>query len=192
MKRILFIVFAISIVIGSVYNLMLADKEAKHSKGLYNGEESVEVSGTVPLSVNVGDKAPDFELKTLEGEQVRLSDYRGERVLLNFWSTWCPPCRQEMPDMQQFFQDQDPVILAVNLTDTEVNQKTVREFIEEFGVTFPVLLDEKAKVSQLYRIQPIPTTYFIDTEGKIRYKAFGALTYEQMIQEYEKLSETSK
>ncbi|AVQ98233.1 redoxin domain-containing protein [Oceanobacillus sp. M65] len=192
MKRILFIVFAISIVIGSVYNLMLADKEAEHSKGLYNGEESVEVSGTVPLSVNVGDKAPDFELKTLEGEQVRLSDYRGERVLLNFWSTWCPPCRQEMPDMQQFFQDQDPVILAVNLTDTEVNQKTVREFIEEFGVTFPVLLDEKAKVSQLYRIQPIPTTYFIDAEGKIRYKAFGALTYEQMIQEYEKLSETSK
>ncbi|MFP3360201.1 TlpA disulfide reductase family protein, partial [Planococcus sp. SIMBA_143] len=87
-------------------------------------------------------------MKTLDGKQVRLSDYRGERVLLNFWSTWCPPCRQEMPDMQQFFQDKDPVILAVNLTDTEVNQKTVREFIEEFGVTFPVLLDEKAKVSQ--------------------------------------------
>ncbi|WP_042225061.1 TlpA family protein disulfide reductase [Oceanobacillus manasiensis] len=192
MKRILFIVFAAGIVIGSVYNLILAEKEVEHSKAHFGEEESVEVSMTQPLGVNVGDTAPDFELKTLEGEMVKLSDFKGEHVMLNFWATWCPPCRQEMPDMQRIYQDKDPIILAVNLTDTEVNQKAVSAFIEEFGMTFPVLMDEKAEVSELYRIQPIPTTYFIDSEGKIRYKAFGALSYEQMIQEFENMKETSK
>ncbi|WP_404458097.1 TlpA family protein disulfide reductase [Oceanobacillus kapialis] len=191
MKRILLIVFTIGIVLGAFYNFSLAENEAEHSNEQKDHQtESIEVSASNPLGVNVGDQAPDFNLQTLDGESVKLSDYKGERVIVNFWTTWCPPCRTEMPDMQRFFEDNDPIILAVNLTDTEVSQQTVKEFVKEYGLTFPVLLDDQAKVSALYRIQPIPTTYFIDANGKIRYKAFGALTYEQMVQEYEKMSET--
>ncbi|BAC12808.1 peroxiredoxin family protein [Oceanobacillus iheyensis] len=135
----------------------------------------------------VGERAPDFELKTIDGQQLRLSDFKGERVLINFWTTWCPPCRQEMPDMQRFYQDLQPNILAVNLTDTEMNKEQVVRFSQELELTFPILLDEKGEVSKAYRISPIPTTYMIDSEGIIRHKSYGALTYEQMVAEYNKM-----
>jgi len=139
------------------------------------------------IGTEIGDKAPDFELTTVDGEQLKLSDFKGKRVMLNFWATWCPPCREEMPAMELFFKDMDAVVLAVNLTDMEVNKKQVTDFINTYGLTFPVLLDEKGEVSSLYRISPIPTTYMIDSQGFIRHKAYGALTYEQMVAEYEQL-----
>ncbi|WP_337018893.1 TlpA disulfide reductase family protein [Oceanobacillus massiliensis] len=135
----------------------------------------------------IGDAAPDFELQTMNGETIQLSDYRGKRVMLNFWTTWCPPCREEMPDMQRFYLDNDPVILAVNLTDTEMNKQQVVQFVQEYELTFPILMDVDGKVSTMYRISPIPTTYMIDSQGIIRYKAYGALNYERMIAEYEKM-----
>ncbi|HLS59576.1 MAG TPA: redoxin domain-containing protein [Virgibacillus sp.] len=137
--------------------------------------------------LEAGDVAPDFELETLEGETVKLSDYRGERVMLNFWATWCPPCRAEMPDMQKFHEDTDVVILAVDLADTESNEKNVPEFVDEFGLTFEVLLDKDSGVANQYQIKPIPTSFLIDSEGVIHNKALGALNYELMIQEFEKM-----
>ncbi|MBP2078736.1 peroxiredoxin family protein [Oceanobacillus polygoni] len=139
------------------------------------------------IGTEVGQKAPDFKLMTNEGETVQLSDFKGKRVLLNFWATWCPPCREEMPDMERFYKDKDAVVLAVNITNMEMNRKTVAEFIATYGLTFPVLMDEEGQVSSLYKISPIPTTYLIDSNGVIRQRVYGPLNYEQMITEYEKM-----
>ncbi|WP_019376912.1 peroxiredoxin family protein [Virgibacillus halodenitrificans] len=135
----------------------------------------------------IGDTAPDFELVSTNEEKVKLSDYRGKKVMLNFWATWCPPCREEIPAMQNFYDEKEIVILAVNLTQTEAKKQDVENFMEKHRVTFPVLLDEASDVSNKYRIQPIPTTYMIDSQGKIRFKAYGAMTYEQMVSEFEKM-----
>lgn len=135
----------------------------------------------------VGDIAPDFKLETLDGEEIRLSDFLGERVVLNFWATWCGPCKDEMPDIQRLSEDRDVTVLAVNLTYSEDSIETVSEFTDEYGLEFPILLDEHSSVSQLFRIQPIPTTYMLDSNGKIQYKAFGAMDYEWMAQELEKI-----
>src|SRR5699024_302841 len=112
---------------------------------------------------------------------------QGQRVMLNFWATWCPPCRAEMPDMQKFHEKKDVVILAINLLESERSKEDVENFIEEFGITFPVLLDTDMKVGNLYRIQPIPTSYMIDSDGHIQYKALGPLNYELMVQQFEKM-----
>lgn len=139
------------------------------------------------VGLEVGNLAPDFKLQTLKGETVKLSDFRGRRVMLNFWATWCPPCRAEMPDMEKFYQEKDVTILAVNLTETEASIRDVHDFVEEFGLTFPILLDEKIEVATTYQIRPIPTSYMIDSNGIIRYQAFGALNYEMMVSEFENM-----
>src|SRR5699024_12022031 len=128
-----------------------------------------------------------FELTTMDGETVKLSDYRGERVMLNFWASWCGPCRTEMPDMQKLYENEDAVILAVNLASTESSEKNAINFVNQFGLTFPILLDEENEVATLYQIQPIPTSYMIDSNGIIHNKALGALNYEQMLQQYEQM-----
>lgn len=128
--------------------------------------------------LEVGNKAPDFELKTLSGGTSKLSDYKGKKVMLNFWATWCPPCKAEMPAMQKFYEaNKDNVeILAVNM-DT---QNDVAGFIKEKGITFPILLDEKNEVNQNYQILSIPTTFFIDEQGIITHKFIGSMKEEDM------------
>lgn len=140
------------------------------------------------IGLNIGNRAPDFKLETLTGEEVQLSDFRGRRVMLNFWATWCPPCRAEMPDMEKFHQNTEIVILAVNLTNTEASRSAVDNFVDDYNLTFPILIDIDSAVSSLYAIRPVPTTYMIDSKGIIRNFAFGAVNYDQMIQEYEKMN----
>ena len=116
-----------------------------------------------------GFQAPDFELRTLEGESVTLSDLRGKAIILNFWATWCPPCRSEMPAMQQVYTDYEPdgfVVLAVNNTQQD-RREDVENFILEQGLTFPVLLDNTGGVSTRYQVHSMPTSFFIDPEGII-------------------------
>lgn len=146
------------------------------------------VTAEEAAGIQVGNKAPDFEAVTLDGEKVRLSDYKGEKVLLNFWATWCPPCREEMPDLQKFYETQDVAVLAVNLTDTEMSEKHVHAFMDEFEFTFPVLMDNRAEIAKLYRINPIPTSFMIDTDGMIQHKAFGPMDYETMVEQLEKMN----
>lgn len=147
--------------------------------------ESVETEESVGLQQ--GDLAPDFELETLDGESVRLSDFRGEKVLVNFWATWCPPCRSEMPDMQKFHEDYDAQILAVNLISTEQSESQIQEFLEEYGVSFTVLADEDNRVSTLYNASALPTSYLINTKGEIHNIAIGALNYEMMEQAFDEM-----
>lgn len=146
-----------------------------------------EVTEADNIGLEIGNIAPDFEMETLDGETVKLSDYRGEPVMLNFWATWCPPCRSEMPDMQRFYQDTDMNILAINLTDTEANFEDVGQFVEEYDLTFTIPLDQGNIVGDRYQIRPIPTTYMLDSNGIIQFNVFGPLNYDQMMLEYNKL-----
>jgi thiol-disulfide isomerase/thioredoxin len=140
------------------------------------------------IGLNEGDYAPDFTLETLAGEEVSLWDFRGQKVMINFWATWCPPCRAEMPDMQEMYEEYDDIkILAVNLTETEPGVDQVEEFTEDFGLTFPILLDYEVEVAGIYDIQPIPTSYMIDSEGKVQSIAFGALNKDMMVQRFDNM-----
>ena len=132
-----------------------------------------------PLEVD--QPAPDFFLRTLNGRSVRLSDYRGKTVVLNFWASWCPPCRREMPDFQTLWEERGPsgpddlVILAVNLLP-EDTIAAAEGFVEEFGLTFPMLLDtSRGEVARRYGVQALPATFFIDREGIVRTTALGSV-----------------
>jgi len=126
----------------------------------------------------------DFTLKDLEGKSHTLSDYKGKMIVLNFWASWCPPCRAEMPDLEKFFQDSkrgDIAFLTVNLTDgIREKEETARNFIAENGYTFPVLLDLGTKVAEEYYVGSIPTTFIIDKDGIIRYYIPGQTNRETL------------
>ena len=119
-------------------------------------------------------KAEDFTLRTLEGERVSLKAYRGKVIFLNFWATWCGPCRMEMPSMEKLWQDfkeEDFLILAVNIQE---ESKLVSSFMKEMNLSFPVLLDEKGSVARSYGIRGIPTTLFLNPKGETIGTAVGA------------------
>lgn len=134
------------------------------------------------VGLEIGNTAPDFKLATLDGGEAALSDYLGSPVMLNFWATWCPPCRAEMPDMEKFYQDTEVEVLAINLLEAERTIDDVDQFVDEYELTFPILLDEFIEVAMTYEIQPIPTTFMIDSEGIIQFKSIGPLTYDQMVE----------
>ncbi len=126
----------------------------------------------------VGKLAPDFSLQSLDGQTVSLSRFRGNPVLLNFWASWCGPCRAEMPFIQELFEDKEwsdrgLVILAINLGESP---STVNSFMEENGLSFTVLLDTKQNVARDYNIQGIPATFLIDKKGIIRDIRIGAFS----------------
>jgi peroxiredoxin len=131
------------------------------------------------FSPSVGNPAPDFALDSISGERVTLGDLRGKTVLVNFWATWCGPCRLEMPAFQARWERYSPelAVLAVNF-DEPADQ--VQTFADEFGLTFPVLLDPGGKVQELYRVRGYPTTYGVDTEGTVQFVHIGLMTEEQM------------
>ncbi|GAC91453.1 TlpA family protein disulfide reductase [Anoxybacillus sp. LAT_35] len=134
------------------------------------------------IGIDVGEIAPDFELMTLKGKKMKLSQFRGKKVILNFWASWCPPCRAEMPEMQRFYEQygQHVAIVAVNLTNKEKNHQAVETFINEKGVSFDIMLDEQGTVSKTYEVITIPTSYIIDEQGVIRSKHVGPLSYDMM------------
>jgi len=117
--------------------------------------------------------ADDFTLKTIEGKQVSLSDYKGKSVFLNFWATWCTPCRSEMPSMEKLYQkfkDKDFIMLAVNLQE---KSEQISKFMKDNKLTFPALID-KGEVGNKYGVSSIPTTLFIDKHGKMIGRAVGS------------------
>ncbi|MCM3756834.1 thiol-disulfide oxidoreductase ResA [Sporosarcina aquimarina] len=117
----------------------------------------------------VGDKAPNFELQDMNGKKVKLSDYEGQGVFLNFWGTWCPPCKKEMPYIEKHskeFTNKGVQVLSVNIGESEFKVNT---FINQYGLTFPVLIDKNKSVSRnSYNVVPLPTTMLIDKNGVIK------------------------
>jgi len=136
----------------------------------------------VETGVEVGKVAPDFTASGLDGTLITLSDMRGKPVLLNFWATWCPPCREEMPVIQRYFEEAGSAvhILAVNLTTNESSPKEVEEFLRREGYNFPVALDVDGSAAKLYMIRFIPTSFFIDEDGVIRQIHVGPLSREMV------------
>lgn len=147
----------------------------------------IEIAETDIVGVRRGNIAPDFSLETLNGEVLSLSEFKGKKVFVNFWATWCPPCRAEMPDIQTFSEDEDVVVLAINLMHTEDSLLTVDNFIKDRDFTFPVLMDESGEVADQYLVQAYPTSYMIDSKGRIQYIALGAMNYDLMVRELGKL-----
>lgn len=157
-------------------------KNAVREARLTNSEQTT-IDSSLTVGINQGNLAPDFELKTLNGESIKLSDLRGKKVILNMWATWCPPCRAEMPDMQKFYEkykDENVTILAVNMTTSEKNVDSIPAFLDEFGITFPVVLDEQNEVADIYQVVALPSSYIIDSNGVIQQKVMGPMNDEMM------------
>ena len=119
----------------------------------------------------VGSTAPNFEGKTLKSKELKLSDYSGKVVLLDFWASWCPPCREEMPQLIKFYRahkDSNFQLIAINIDDKKDN---VTHFLDKLfpEPSFPIVLDNNQKIPPLFNIQAMPTTIFIDKKGKIRF-----------------------
>lgn len=140
------------------------------------------------LAVAPASIAPDFTLRTLNGPNLRLQEQRGRVVMINFWATWCGPCRQEMPHLNSLYQKYKAsgfVLLGVNVDD---DTRNAAEVAAKLGVTFPVLLDTDKQVSRRYDLATMPSTVLIDRDGKVRYVHRGYLagyedTYDRQILE---------
>lgn len=130
--------------------------------------------------IAVGAAAPDFELKTTDGTSIKLSDLKGKPVLLNFFATWCGPCRNEVPNLQAAYQEHQSdglVVLAVNLNESNI---AIQDFVSKYKLTFPIVVDKDDQVSNLYGIIPLPTSYFIDRQGIVQERWQGELSKERL------------
>lgn len=133
-------------------------------------------------------KAPDFNLKDQYGVVHSLENYKGKVIFLNFWATWCPPCKKEMPDIENIYKEygenkKDVVILGVN----SEKENEVKKFLKDKGYTFPIVIDENSEVMRKYFIQAFPTSFVIDKEGNVYGYVMGGLTKEQIKQVIEEV-----
>lgn len=128
--------------------------------------------------VGKGQQAPDFTLSDMQGKKVSLADFRGKVVLINFWASWCPPCRKEMPSMERLYrqyQQQGLVILAVNVEKN--GAQAVQRFLQQTPYSFPILLDTDAEVQNRYKVFRFPESFIIDRNGKVVEKVIGAIDW---------------
>lgn len=151
---------------------------------------------TLPPAAKVNRPAIDFTLPTIDGKPLRLSDYRGNVVLVNFWYTNCAPCREETPALQAAYAQlngQGLQIIGVNVRDNERNgadgDQDIRKFMADHGVTYPIVLDAGSKVNRDYQVYVLPTSAMIDRAGNIRYLLFSAVTTSEVEALFKKLQQ---
>lgn len=138
--------------------------------------QGIELGSAGGPAPKIGEPAPDFTLLDVNGNVVGLSDFRGKTVVMNAWATWCPPCRKEFPELVELYdnnKDRGLVVLGLNLQEPP---QQVRKFANDYGATFPIVLDVDADVAGQYRLLGLPTTWFIDSEGILRAQQVGVLT----------------
>lgn len=177
--------FLIGVSIFTINNFNTSDSKSNSSINSTSNEKNTAKTNasTQPVEANpsaIKTKAIDFKLKDLNGKELSLSDLKGKKVFLNFWATWCPPCKAEMPEIEKLYQetkDSDLVIVAVEIGEP---LDTVKPFIDKNKYNFKVLLDPDQSVASKYGIASIPTSYFIDVDGNIVSKIVGGMNIDQM------------
>jgi thiol-disulfide isomerase/thioredoxin len=147
-------------------------------------------AGAAVPAPSVGLPAPYFELGTLDGGTASTSELLGRPVLINFWATWCAPCRLEMPLFQELYEA-DPDGLAILAVNYAEQPGIVRQYVDELGLTFPILMDVDSEVQRLYHVRGYPTTLLIDTEGIIQVYHVGLMTEKQLSNYLKNLGEVN-
>ncbi|WEG13662.1 TlpA disulfide reductase family protein [Pullulanibacillus sp. KACC 23026] len=163
MKTKLTITFLILLVIWGVYDV------AQHYK--------------TQIGIKVGNRSPTITLKNVNGQRSKLTDFKGDIVIVNFWATWCTPCQNELPVLNKFYNEhkkQKTVILGINATSTEKDQQHVITFSKNNRINYPILLDTKGRYSDLFQVKGYPTTYFIDSRGIIKKIYVGQITAKKL------------
>ncbi len=145
------------------------------------------------VSTEVGDLAPDFLLQTPDGGELRLSDLRGTAVLVNFWASWCVPCREEMPRIVRAHDSNADDGFTVVAVDLQENDGIVQDFADDFGMDFPIVIDRTGEVGETWRIggpiEGIPSSYFIDGDGIVQARVFGPMSEETLAQNIDLIME---
>lgn len=151
----------------------------------------------MPAAAETNRPATDFTLPLLGGDTLTLSSYRGKIVVLNFWGTWCEPCKEETPALESAYnqlKSQNVEFIGINLRHQEApgiqGDIDVANFVDSYGVSYPVVFDVKGEISQKYQISPIPVSYFIDAQGNVRYVYVGTLTTQDTIELVRRLQES--
>lgn len=125
--------------------------------------------------------APDFALKLFDASEIKLSDYRGQVVLINFWASWCPPCRDEAPDLQAIYEEYRPAgMTVIGINMLESSRKKALDFINEYGISYPNGEDIGEKLTNLYRVEAPPESFLIDQRGNVRRFFIGAIRYDDV------------
>lgn len=164
------IIYSVILILGFAWILASVDR---------NGSST---SGKIPAPQQ-GFLAPDIELEMLAGGTIKLSDLRGQAVLVNLWATWCPPCRAEMQTIETVYQeykDQGFIVLAVNMTYQD-DPGAIEPFVEAQGLTFPILLDRTGEVGNAYQLKSLPSSFFIDRDGIINEVVIGGPMAEALL-----------
>jgi peroxiredoxin len=150
--------------------------------GISAASPNVTTNGAIPAP-QTGFLAPEFSLMTNNGEEITLSELRGQPVVVNIWASWCPPCRAEMPALESVYQeykDQGFVILAVNATNQDDPDQAIA-FAQSLGLSFPILFDDQGEVSNQYQVRALPSTFFVDAHGVIREVIVGGPMSEALL-----------
>jgi peroxiredoxin len=140
----------------------------------FSREPAGATSSTLTEAPFVGHLAPDFTLNSLDGETITISDYAGKPVVLNYWATWCPPCRIEMPHLQQASEEYGGRVVFLGINQAE-SEQLIRDFRDEYALTYPLLLDPNLTAHNLYSVLNLPTTIFIDAQGVVREVVVGTV-----------------
>jgi len=129
--------------------------------------------GVIQARADISGPAPDFTLKSRSGENVKLSELRGQVVMINFWASWCGPCRQEMPILEQIYRHYQPMGFTLLGINVEEDSSAANKVLKDISVSFPVLYDNKNQVSESYQVRAMPSTFLIDRDGQVRYMHKG-------------------
>ena len=183
MKQKVGLIIVLALIVLLISNIVI--EKIEENKAINSNIKGYEVNlSTESTGLNKGDLAPDITMTNLDGEEVKLSDFRGKKVVLNFWATWCPPCRAEMPHMQKYYEEnkeeQNLEIIGFNMTFSGDSIEKVEQFIESYKLTFPIFTTFDDNVTNQYKVMYMPTTYIIDEAGRIQNQVRGPVDEESL------------
>lgn len=171
-----------ALIIGLIGNMVHEQIE----DGIFSSKvanQMVDEQNQTVIGIRTNQSAPNFQLLNLDGNAVNLADYRGQKVIINFWTTWCRVCKAEMPHVEklyEYYKDENVAILSINVTSQERNTADVKQYVDEQQLSFPIILDEAGSVSRQYKVAAYPTTLILDEMGIIQKQQVGAISFESM------------